>query len=201
MDALIRRLIDIVGSFMALLVLSPVMAVIGVLIKRDSEGPAIFRQERVGRHGRTFTLLKFRTMNAANVEVGPQVTAGGDARITTVGRTLRSTKLDELPQLVNVLRADMSLVGPRPEVARYVAHWTQRQREVILSVRPGITDPVTVDLRREEEILCKVPYPEAYYIETLLPAKADRYVKYVAERSLRSDFGVMARTIRAIIWS
>ena len=199
LDSGLRRAVDIILSILGLILLSPVMAVIGVVIKRDSEGPVVFRQERVGLHGRPFTLWKFRTMTAAKDPSAPEVTAGGDMRITDVGRRLRSSKLDELPQLVNVLRADMSIVGPRPEVARYAAHWTLEQRVVILSVRPGITDPVTVELRREEEILRDVGDPEAYYITMLLPEKAERYVGYVENRTLASDALVVLRTLWTIV--
>ncbi len=198
-DAIARRTVDVVVSLLALVVLAPVMAVIAVFIKRDSDGPVVFAQTRVGRRGRDFTLLKFRTMTSAVSVTAPQVTAGGDARVTQVGRRLRSTKLDELPQLVNVLRADMSFVGPRPEVPRYAAHWTSQQREVILSVRPGITDPVTIELRREEEILAEVADPETYYVDVLLPEKAQKYVEYVQTRTLASDFALLVRTLWAIV--
>ncbi len=199
MSRLVRRVVDLVISCIGLILLAPFMAVIGVLIKGDSKGPVLFRQERVGLHGRSFTLLKFRTMSTALDTTGPQVTAGGDLRVTTVGRRLRSTKLDELPQLVNVLKSDMSLVGPRPEVPRYVAQWTPHQRDVILSVRPGITDPVTVTLRREEEILSQAPDPERHYIDVLLPDKARRYVDYVERRTLASDAVVLLQTVWAIV--
>jgi lipopolysaccharide/colanic/teichoic acid biosynthesis glycosyltransferase len=188
-----RRGIDVVASGGALLVLSPALAVIAILIKRDSPGPVIFRQVRVGLHGRHFTLLKFRSM-ATRSDLGVEITAQGDSRVTTVGRRLRATKVDELPQLVNVLRGDMSLVGPRPEVAKYVAMWPEDQRRVILSVKPGLTDPVTLSLSNEESILAEHDDPEAFYRTVLLPAKAQGYVGYVQGRSLSGDACVLART-------
>lgn len=200
MDGLIRRSVDVLVSLVALVLLGPVFLLISLLIKRDTEGPVIFRQQRVGRCAKTFDLLKFRTMTVQGASQLPQVTASGDSRITPIGRRLRSTKLDELPQLVNVLKADMSLVGPRPEVPRYASLWTPEQRTAILSVRPGITDPVTVDLRREEEILGAVSDPERYYMEVLLPEKARRYVDYVNHRGLLSDAALLVRSAWVIAW-
>ncbi|TXH31529.1 MAG: sugar transferase [Actinobacteria bacterium] len=194
---LVRRLCDLCGSIVGLILLAPVMALIAVFIKRDSDGPVIFAQERVGRHGRPFTLFKFRTMTNGPA-AGPAVTAAGDARVTRVGATLRSTKLDELPQLVNVAKGEMALVGPRPEVRRYVDLWPEEQRRVILSIRPGITDPMTVNLRREEELLGAAPDPEAYYTGVLLPQKAAAYVRYVQSRTLRSDLGLLFTTLWSI---
>lgn len=198
LDAALRRLIDLVAAGIGLIVLAPVMAVIGVAIKRDSPGPVVFTQDRVGQYGRLFTLYKFRTMTAAP-SAGPSVTASGDARITRVGQHLRSMKLDELPQLVNVARGDMSLVGPRPEVPKYVAHWPQDEADIILSVKPGITDPMTVELRREEAILADKPDPENYYIQVLLPEKARGYVEYVRNRTIWSDMKVLVDTVRAVL--
>lgn len=194
----LRRAIDVVASTLGLLFLAPILAVIGVAIKRDSPGSVVFTQPRVGQHGKLFTLYKFRTMTAADA-VGPAVTASGDARITRVGQRLRSTKLDELPQLINVARGDMSLVGPRPEVPQYAAHWPPEAAEVILSVKPGITDPMTVELRREEAILATQADPEAYYIRELLPKKAQAYVSYVRNRTILTDMRVLTDTLRAIV--
>lgn len=197
-DNALRRVIDLLASTIGLVLLAPVLAVIGIAIKRDSQGPVVFTQQRVGQHGRLFTLYKFRTMTAAN-SGGPSVTVSGDARITRVGQRLRSTKLDELPQLVNVAIGDMSLVGPRPEVPEYVAQWPAEDAAVILSAKPGITDPMTVELRREEAILAAAPDPEAYYREVLLPQKAQAYVAYVRSRTIWTDLKVLAETLRAVV--
>lgn len=198
MTGLIQRLLDLAGSVMGLILLAPVMAVIAVFVKRDSDGPVIFAQERVGRRGRPFTLFKFRTMTSGPA-AGPAVTAAGDARVTRVGAKLRSTKLDELPQLLNVVKGEMALVGPRPEVRRYVDLWTDEQRRVILSVRPGITDPMTVQLRREEELLGAAADPEAYYKSVLLPQKAQAYVRYVRGRTLHGDLLLIAKTVWSVV--
>jgi lipopolysaccharide/colanic/teichoic acid biosynthesis glycosyltransferase len=180
-----------------LVVSAPVLAVAAAAIAATSGLPVFFRQERVGRGGRPFTLIKLRTMRATGG--GPKVTAGNDPRITAVGRFLRRTKLDELPELWNVLRGDMSFVGPRPEVADYVHPESALWREV-LSVRPGLTDPVTLRLRHEEELLEAVQGDrEKYYRETLQPRKLEGYVDYLRRRSWRSDLGVLLATAGAIL--
>ena len=196
---MIKRVFDLLVSALALVLLAPVMAVIAVLVKRDSEGPALFAQERVGREGRPFRLLKFRSMKVTEAAAGPLVTAKGDVRVTNVGATLRATKLDELPQLINVVRGDMSIVGPRPEVAPYVALWPAVDRDVILSVRPGLTDPATLALRREEELLAGQDDPESFYRTDLLPQKARIYRQYVENRSMGSDVGIILNTITALL--
>jgi len=157
----------------------------------------LFRQKRVGRSGRLFELLKFRTMVVA--DTGPQVTSRNDARITRLGRLLRKTKLDELPTFWNVLRGDMALVGPRPEVPRYV-NQDDPKWSVILSVRPGITDPTTVALRNEEDLLARAyPDVETYYRTQLQPAKLTGYIDYLQQRTFRTDLSVLGRTLAAII--
>ena len=196
-DQVVRRSVDVALSAVGLILLMPVGAVVAVLVKRDSPGPVLFVQARLGRNGAPFRLLKFRTMRVSRA--GAQVTATGDPRVTELGRRLRASKLDELPQLVNVLLGDMSLVGPRPEVTQYARHWTAPQKQVILSVRPGITDPVTLSLRREEQLLAASQDPEGFYVRTLLPEKASRYVDYVRGRSIRSDASVFARTVIALV--
>lgn len=195
---MIKRGFDVLASSIALIVLGPVMAIIGVLVKRDSAGPALFRQERVGRDGKPFTLLKFRSMTNDSSATPPLLTITTDPRITRFGSRLRSHKLDELPQLLNVVRGDMSIVGPRPEVPEYVALWHEDDRRVILSVRPGITDPATLELRREEDLLASQPDPERYYREVLLPRKTRIYRDYVVNQSLRGDVGLILRTLVAI---
>lgn len=188
---------DIVVAALALVVLSPLLLAIAVLVRLDSPGPALYRQERVGRHGRPFRIHKFRSMRTGSD--GLAVTADGDERITRVGRWLRATKLDELPQLLDVLGGAMSLVGPRPEVARFVDLWPAELRPVILSVRPGITDPATVLLRSEATILAQSSDPERTYIEELLPLKAKAYATYVRTRSFLGDIKVVFATLNVIV--
>jgi lipopolysaccharide/colanic/teichoic acid biosynthesis glycosyltransferase len=193
----IPRPVECVAAAVGLLVSAPVLAVAGALIRATSPGPAIFRQERMGRGGKTFVLYKLRTMRRS--EGGPRVTALGDRRITPIGRVLRKTKLDELPQLWNVVRGDMSLVGPRPEVPQYVNLDDPLWREV-LRFRPGITDPVTLRLRDEESVLAGVQSdPERFYREELLPAKLREYVAYSRTRIWATDVAVLFKTILAVL--
>lgn len=199
MESHLRRLIDIVVAGIGLILLSPVIAVIAIFIKRDSKGPVFFHQERVGINGKRFSLHKFRSMTVSSEE-GPQVTALDDSRITATGAKLRSMKLDEVPQLVNVLWGQMSLVGPRPEVPQYAQYWAPDQAAIILSVPPGLTDPVTLKLRREEQLLAAAPDPVAYYVRVLLPEKAAAYVEYVRSRSLTGDVKLLAETVAAVVF-
>ncbi len=194
MDA--KRVVDVAVAGAGLVVLSPVLAVCSIAVKLDSPGPALFRQTRVGLAGEPFQILKFRSMRVATT--GAAVTAGNDARITRVGRLLRKTKLDELPQLLNVVRGDMSLVGPRPEVPRYVAEWPAEAREEILSVRPGITDPGSIAFRHEETELAAAPDPERHYVDVILPKKVALYLDYVRHRSLLGDARIVVSTIAAV---
>lgn len=194
-----KRAFDVVGSCVGLLVMSPVMAVIALLVRRDSPGPVLFRQDRVGATGRPFTLLKFRSMNSDRATPGPKITTSHDPRVTRIGARLRATKLDELPQLINVVRGDMSLVGPRPELAEYVALWSDDDRKAILSVRPGITDPATLQLRREEELLAMQPNPEAFYEHVLLPRKVLIYRNYVEHQSFGMDLKLILLTIVSVV--
>ena len=194
---MIRRTVDIAAAGAGLLLLSPVLVVIMVLVAVTSPGGALFTQERVGRGGRRFRLMKFRTMRSSSG--GPEVTAAGDSRITTIGRFLRRIKLDELPQLWNVLRGDMSLVGPRPEVARYVALYPAALRELVLSVRPGITDPLSLKLFDESALLACSDDPERYYAEVMLPWKVERQALYVSSRTLKGDLTIILLTIARVI--
>jgi len=194
----IPRPIEFVTAALGLVLSAPVVTVAGLMIRAFSRGPILFRQERVGRGGRTFVLYKLRTMRPS--ADGPQVTARGDDRITPVGRILRKTKLDELPQLWNVLRGDMSLVGPRPEVPRYVnledPLWVETLR-----VRPGITDPVTLKLKDEESLLAGFGGdPERFYREELQPEKLREYVAYSRKRSWATDVAVLCRTVLAVLF-
>lgn len=194
-----KRLFDVVVALISLALLAPLMLLIAVAVRLDSPGPALFRQVRVGRHGREFRLLKFRSMVSDPAARGPLVTAAGDLRITRVGAVLRSSKLDELPQLLNVLRGEMSLVGPRPEVPRYVAAYPRGTRELVLSVRPGITDEASIEFRDESELLAAAPDPEARYIGEILPRKLEIYSRYAREHSFFGDLRIIWRTALRVL--
>ena len=182
-----------------LVVASPLLLLAGAAVAATSPGPVLFRQQRVGLGGRPFTLLKLRTMRLAPISAeGIQLTASGDSRITPVGRWLRRFKLDELPQLWNVVRGDMSLVGPRPEVPRYVDLADPLWRQV-LSARPGLTDPVTLRLRDEEALLSGVGDVERFYRERLLPWKLRGYRDYLSRRTWLTDLGVLGATALAVL--
>lgn len=193
----LKRAVDVLVSGTLLLVLSPVIAISAAAVAAERTGPILFSQERIGLHGKPFRIHKFRSMRASSG--GPEVTTAGDARVTRVGAWLRKSKLDELPQLFDVLMGRMSLVGPRPEVARYVALWPQAERELILSVRPGITDPASIAFRNESELLAQADDPERYYREVLLPQKVAMYAEYVRTRSLLGDLRVLIATAWAVV--
>ncbi len=193
-----KRLFDIVCAGLGLLLLSPLLLAVAVWIKLDSRGPVMFRQERVGRFGAPFRIHKFRTMRVDAPRLGPQITIGDDARITRSGRWLRATKVDELPQLWDVLRGAMSLVGPRPEVPRYVALYPAELRELVLSVRPGITDPASLSFRNESELLAKAADPEREYVEVVMPMKLRLAADYVRNASLGGDIRLILATLGAI---
>lgn len=188
---------DVLVSAVLLVLLSPLLVLLSIAVRLDSRGPIFFCQERVGMNGQHFKIHKFRSMKFDRP--GLAVSTSVDNRITRLGHTLRSTKLDELPQLYDVLRGAMSLVGPRPEVPQYVAQWPRSLRPVILSVRPGITDPASVLLRREAELLSGQKDPERYYVEELLPQKAEIYAEYVRSRSFRNDIQIIRRTMGALV--
>lgn len=189
-----KRLFDLAASATGLVLLSPLLLLIAGAIKLGDRGPIVFRQTRVGRGGRPFSILKFRTMVVDAERLGAQLTVGNDARITRVGRILRRTKLDELPQLLNVLRGEMSLVGPRPEVPRYVAMYTDEQRRV-LSLLPGITDPASAEFVDESSLLAGVDDPERYYVEELMPRKLRTNLEYADRATLRDDVTTILSTI------
>ena len=193
---MLKRAFDVASSAVGLAVLSPVFLVVAALIKAKDRGPVFFRQERVGLHGRTFRIHKFRTMRVANA--GVLITSADDDRITPVGAFLRRTKLDELPQLIDVLRGDMSVVGPRPEVPRYVAMWGDDARAEILSVRPGISDPAAIAFRNEQDVLAAADDPERHYVEVILPQKVAMYLDYVRTRSFVGDLRVIFGTLAEI---
>lgn len=196
---MVKRLLDIAASFMGLLVLSPVLFVIALLIKRDSPGPVFFRQERIGRYGKPFHIHKFRTMTVAQPSTAMQITIGQDARITRIGAFLRHYKIDELPQLIDVLQGSMSLVGPRPEVPKYVSFYPEPTKSIVLSVRPGITDLASIEYRSESDLLGKSSNPEKTYIEEIMPAKLVYCVQYVQQQSLWMDIQIIVRTFIAIL--
>ena len=189
-----KRLFDLLVSLVALYVLTLPLLVLALWVKLDSPGPVLFRQVRVGRWGNLFHIWKFRTMVADAPARGPAITAAGDPRITRAGRFLRATKLDELPQLVNVLLGEMSLVGPRPEVPQYVALYPPDLREQVLAVRPGITDPVSLAFADEAARLAAAADPEREYREVILPAKLRAAADYAARATLWTDLGVLTRT-------
>lgn len=191
-----KRLFDVMVSGIGLIVLSPLLLAIGLAVRLTSPGPALYKAKRVGRDGELFTLYKFRSMVADADKQGPGVTTAGDSRVTPVGRILRRTKLDELPQLFNVLRGDMSLVGPRPEDPRYVALYTPEQRAV-LRVRPGITSPASVHYRDEERILQGENW-ETQYMTQVLPAKLALDLEYAQQANLLTDLKIILQTAKAL---
>lgn len=194
-----KRILDIVCSAIGLSVLSPLLVVIAAIIRLSDGGPVLFRQERVGRRGTRFRIWKFRTMTAEAGRRGRAITVGEDPRITRVGYWLRKLKLDELPQLINVFRGEMSLVGPRPEVPKYVSLYTDDQRR-ILDVQPGITDPASIHYRGESELLAEASDPERAYVETIMPDKIRRSLDYAARASLVSDLGILLQTALMIVF-
>lgn len=194
-----KRLFDWVMSSLGLLALGPILVLIALAVKLDSPGPVFFRQERVGRFGQPFRIHKFRTMRHEPADNGLQITVGADRRITRVGHFLRASKLDELPQLLDVWQGTMSLVGPRPEVPRYVAHYPAALRDKILSVRPGITDIASIEYRDESTVLGRAADPEHAYIHEVLPHKLALAAAYVDRASVWLDIQLIARTLAAIV--
>jgi lipopolysaccharide/colanic/teichoic acid biosynthesis glycosyltransferase len=194
-----KRLFDIVIATMGLLALLPVLAVCAIAVRLSSSGPIFFTQPRVGLYGTSFKIFKFRTMRISNSNDESKITIGRDPRITRIGGFLRKWKLDELPQLWNVMVGDMSFVGPRPEVTKYVETYPAAVRDLILSVRPGITDPCSIYLRNESDILAQAEDPERFYVETLLPKKLYISGEYVKHRTFFSDIGVILRTISSLV--
>jgi lipopolysaccharide/colanic/teichoic acid biosynthesis glycosyltransferase len=194
-----KRLFDILASLAGLALLALPGLLLALAIKLDSPGPVFFRQDRVGRFGRRFRIHKFRTMRTDAERVGGQLTVGDDARVTGLGRWLRAHRLDELPQLIDVLVGDMSLVGPRPEVPRYVALYPDEMRARVLAVRPGITDPASLAFRGEAAQLAAAADPEREYVDVILPRKLALAADYAAHASLWTDLGVVARSLRVLL--
>jgi lipopolysaccharide/colanic/teichoic acid biosynthesis glycosyltransferase len=195
---MMKRLLDIVMSAAGLMLLSPVLVLVTLLIKLTSPGPAFFRQERIGRGGRPFFIFKFRTMIQNAPQLGGPITFGNDPRTTRIGRLLRKTKFDELPQLLNVLVGEMSLVGPRPEVRRYVKMFQDDYAEILL-VRPGITDLASIKYRDEATVLAQAADPEEEYVCRVLPEKIRLAKEYVRRRSLWFDVVIILSTLLALL--
>lgn len=193
-----KRVFDILVAAIGLAVLSPLFAVVAILIRLDSRGPVFFRQERIGKGMRPFFIFKFRTMGTDAARRGGQITFGEDPRITRVGRLLRSTKVDELPQLINVLKGEMSLVGPRPEVPRYVELFREEYRQ-ILAIRPGITDLASLRYRDESTILGQSSNPEEEYITRVLPDKLKLSREYLQKSSLLFDLTLIFKTLLKLL--
>ena len=193
-----KRLFDLFLAALGLLLLAPVLLTVALWVVWDSPGPAFFRQQRVGRAGRLFRIVKFRTMHPRAETAGPPLTVGADGRITRAGHWLRRTKIDELPQLFNVLLGHMSLVGPRPEVPRYVALYPDDLRTLVLSVRPGITDRASIEFRDESTLLGQSSDPERTYVEQILPIKLRYGADYARSHTLRGDLAIILRTLAAL---
>lgn len=194
-----KRVFDLVFGTAGLIVLAPLLAIIAIWIKFDTPGPVFFRQVRVGQHGKPFRIHKFRTMyHNTGTPHEAQLTVGADPRITRSGRFLRKHKLDELPQLLDVVRGTMSLVGPRPEVPKFVAHYPEALREVVLSVKPGITDEASLRFKDENQMLGGSSTPERTYIEDILPVKLEYYVRYAREHSLARDISIILTTLKKL---
>ena len=194
LNKIIKRIFDIVCSGLGLIILSPFLLFVAIKIKSGSDGPVFFKQIRVGEKGKEFKILKFRTMVVDAEKLGRQITVGNDNRITKIGAFLRKYKIDELPQLINVFKGDMSLVGPRPEVPRYVNMYTEEQRKV-LDVKPGITDLASIRYRDENELLGQAENPDEFYINTIMPYKLALYMEYINKSNIFLDIYIILQTI------
>jgi len=193
-----KRVFDVTCSALGIVLVSPLLLFVALLVKLTSSGPVLFRQKRVGKNGHIFEILKFRSMRVNAENEGPPITSAGDKRVTVIGAWLRRTKLDELPQLWNVLVGDMSFVGPRPEVPKYVAMYLDEHR-ALLSIRPGITDPATIEYRHEEEMLGMHSDPEEFYIRHVLHQKLSVSVEYLSHISLAQDLRLVLLTVWAVL--
>lgn len=193
-----KRGIDIMASTLGLLLLLPLFLVVSIFIKLDSKGPVFFRQERVGRYGVIFSIHKFRTMKVSS-ECKSRLTIGNDSRITKCGKFLRKTKVDELPQLIDVLLGNMSLVGPRPELIEFIDCYPDNIKKLVLSVRPGITDRASIEMMDENLILEQYDDPKNAYIEHILPLKQKYYIEYVDNNNLLIDLRIIMDTLLKIV--
>ncbi len=195
---MLKRLFDISASLSALILLSPLLTGVALVIKSTSTGPIFFRQTRCARDGKTFRIYKFRTMITDAEQRGLKITVGEDKRITKIGHVLRDTKVDELPQLLNVLLGEMSVVGPRPEVPEFMQYYNDDIRTKILSVRPGITDLASIEFSKESELLADAADPKQTYIDEIMPIKGKYYCDYVDNMSIKLDLHIIFRTIQKI---
>lgn len=193
----LKRIFDFIGSVFGLLFLAPLFGLLALLIKWDDGGPIFFRQERIGYRGKPFRMVKFRTMRVVQPPQSKLLTIGDDPRITRVGKFLRKTKMDEFPQLINVFKGEMSLVGPRPEVARYVDKYNAAQRKV-LDLIPGITDPASLLFRNESDLLALAEDPEGRYVSEIMPQKIRINLAYAETADLFSDLKIILRTLRVL---
>ncbi|NIO20293.1 MAG: sugar transferase [Candidatus Aenigmarchaeota archaeon] len=193
-----KRIFDIFTSLVGLVIISPLILIASILIKMDSEGPVFFKQWRIGKDGKQFRVYKLRTMVRDADKISGQITKANDPRITRIGKLLRRYEIDELPTLINVLKGDMSIVGPRPEVPKYFKHYDNLKYREVLSVQPGITDLGTMTFRDEAKYLCGQNH-EAIYEKEILPHKLDLYLEYVHNRSFLVDLKIILKTIALIL--
>lgn len=196
---MLKRLFDIFFSLTGLIILSPLIFIISILIIIDSKGGIFYKQKRVGKNNRDFSLIKFRTMKTGADMQGLLTVGSKDGRVTKTGYFLRKHKLDELPQLINILKGDMSFVGPRPEVRKYVELYKKRQKQV-LKVKPGLTDYASLEYINESDILSKAANPEKVYIEKIMPAKLELNLKYITESGIKTDMKIIYKTLRKILF-
>jgi lipopolysaccharide/colanic/teichoic acid biosynthesis glycosyltransferase len=195
----LKRAMDVIGAIAGLLLLWPIFLVVSIVIRLESPGPALFRQTRVGLHGRLFQIYKFRSMTVSASADGSALTVNADKRVTAVGAFLRSTKIDELPQFINVLVGDMSLVGPRPEVPQFVEFYSPEQRAILLSMRPGMTDYAAILFRDESSLLDQDRDPIAVYRHKIMPIKFSHYERYSHEISVSNDLRIILATVLLLI--
>lgn len=193
-----KRLFDIVGSAVGLVVLSPLFVGLAIWIKKESKGPVFYKQKRVGRNGKEFQLFKFRSMRIGSDKLGLLTIGGSDPRITRAGNFIRKYKLDEFPQLINVLIGNMSVVGPRPEVSKYVNLYNEEQLKV-LKVKPGITDWASIKYRNENDLLARSDRPEEFYISEVMPAKLALSLQYIEKHNLITDLKIIWLTLKNIV--
>ncbi len=196
---MLKRLFDLFFSLIGLIILSPLFFIISILIIIDSKGGIFYKQKRVGNNNRDFSLIKFRTMKTGADMQGLLTVGSKDSRVTKTGYFLRKHKLDELPQLINILKGDMSFVGPRPEVRKYIELYDERQKQV-LKVKPGLTDYASLEYINESEILSKAANPEKVYIEKIMPAKLELNLKYITESGIKTDMKIIYKTLRKILF-
>lgn len=197
---MIKRLFDFFGAIGGLIVLSPIFLAVAIAIKLNSPGPVFFRQVRIGRHGKPFKIFKFRTMTGSEPTSGPILTIGHNPRVTPVGEVLRDSKIDELPQLINVVLGHMSLVGPRPEVPKYVEKYTDIQRGIVLSVRPGLTGPASLEFRDQTSLLAQYENPEEAYETIVMQEKLAINAEYIRQATFFTDLKLIFQTIGALFW-